>query len=210
MQELIDALMPVFDVVYNTNPESDPFVQPVNPEFLGIPVRYIFFRQILCPLLLIVLLWKALFLKEWYSILQNIVILFVFYFQLFVNFSIYGPRYIRMVSAAEIKWQDLKPSLRQFVFIKLNWYSIYVWCTLFACQTKVYTFRHKNFGAKLDWSSKSSVLLVSKYLLKVRWKVQFNIIKQHFHWLRQMEESNVLQELSVAKNEPLLHHADPI
>lgn len=38
LTELQDAFMPVYTKVFNTQPESGPFVQPVNPEFLGIPV----------------------------------------------------------------------------------------------------------------------------------------------------------------------------
>ena len=32
------ALMPVFDLVWNQDPESFPFRQPVDPKTLGIPV----------------------------------------------------------------------------------------------------------------------------------------------------------------------------
>lgn len=37
-EELILALMPVFELVWNQDPESFPFRQPVDPKALGIPV----------------------------------------------------------------------------------------------------------------------------------------------------------------------------
>ena len=45
-EELESALRPVFDAVWDQDPESYPFRQPVDPRALGIPVRELR-RQIL-------------------------------------------------------------------------------------------------------------------------------------------------------------------
>lgn len=37
-EEMREKLIPLFEKVYNSDPESGPFLQPVNPEMLGIPV----------------------------------------------------------------------------------------------------------------------------------------------------------------------------
>ena len=36
----MDALLPVYELVWNQDPESFPFRQPVDPKILGIPVSF--------------------------------------------------------------------------------------------------------------------------------------------------------------------------
>lgn len=45
-EELLEALLPIFEKVQSTEPESNPFMEPVNPDMLGIPVSSIF--QLIC------------------------------------------------------------------------------------------------------------------------------------------------------------------
>lgn len=37
-EELLENLMPIFEKIRNNDPEAGPFLDPVNPDQLGIPV----------------------------------------------------------------------------------------------------------------------------------------------------------------------------
>lgn len=44
-EELVEKLMPIFHKIHDMDPESGPFLQPVNPEFLGIPDYFTIVRK---------------------------------------------------------------------------------------------------------------------------------------------------------------------
>ena len=63
-EELIYALMPVFDLVWNQDPESVPFRIPVDPKALGIPVSYNYYCILLQN-------FEVIFFQDYFDVIKN-------------------------------------------------------------------------------------------------------------------------------------------